>query len=193
MPTVDASDLIAVVLCGGRSTRMGRDKRTLKHPSGLSYLNYSIAQLRPITEKIFLSASSSPDFDCAIDVIHDSVSGRGPVVGIAASVRCARELRCKACLVIPVDMPCLKSNHLKQLVNAWRNCRTDQVVCATTHNDDRPQPLVAIYPIGCLDAVEELADSDDRSLFRWLQRRGFLSVALPDKACHNVNHPDELL
>ncbi|QDT02278.1 molybdopterin-guanine dinucleotide biosynthesis protein MobA [Rubripirellula lacrimiformis] len=193
--------LLGIVLCGGQSTRMGRDKSDLPHPSGGTYLEQAIDRLGPLCDGVAISgphASDSqtpaePPRDAGITRIPDPARapddvGGGPAVGIAASLGYALEHGFVACLFTPVDTPNLGATDLAKIKAAWTNHRQSVIAMS-----DRMEPLIAIYAASQRNTIAELAESEDRSLYRFLQskRIPFTCVTLDRQKCHNINTPDE--
>ena len=85
-----------VILCGGRSSRMGTDKTFL--PFGAdSLLKYQIKRFRPYFDKIYISVQDKQDkaFDykayCGCEEIPDRYVNRGPMAGLYSCLRYVEE------------------------------------------------------------------------------------------------------
>lgn len=85
-----------VILCGGKSSRMGTDKTFL--PFGAdSLLLYQIKRFRPYFDKIYISVQDKQDksFDyeayCGCEEIPDRYVNRGPMAGLYSCLRYAKE------------------------------------------------------------------------------------------------------
>ena len=96
----------------------------------------------------------------------------------------------KACLVTPIDMPNLTTDDLRKLIYAWRD--HGQTTIGIHETDKTLQPLVGIYNIADLADLTKLAESEDRSLSRWIEQQPHQTVPLTARACHNVNQPKDL-
>lgn len=187
-PTRDenAQHLLGAVLAGGRSSRMGRDKALLPHPDGGTFLEYVVAVLRSCCREVIISGQHAlPEAPSLPDPARD----QGPAIGVTAAVEEARRLRLAGALIVPVDMPRVVSEDLRRLIDAWD--RQPQRIVAATFAEDFPEPLLAIYPIACLEALRELTASRDRSLSRWLARQSCDRVWLPSRAAANINTTEE--
>ncbi len=100
----------------------------------------------------------------------------------------AESLAMSAVLITPVDMPDLGTADLLQLVRAWSIHRG--IVCGAFAGG-RPEPLVAIYPVTELAAIERLTRSEHRSLSRYLVERPHVVVPLSPAVARNVNTPGD--
>ncbi len=169
---------------------MGRDKSMLPHPNGGRFIDHAIEQLRPVCDEVCIAGSpdSRPDQTRGV-FLADEVAFRGPITGVVNAIRYAVENSFDACLVTPVDMPSLTTQHLSKLVERWTQNR--QLTCAVNVSGQR-QPLIGIYPSVLTGPLDTLAQSKNRSLNRWLQNQPHQTVLLPDDANHNVNRPADL-
>lgn len=101
----------AILLAGGLSTRMGRDKAMLtQHGITLLHSAYSkaTAALKPFEGRVLVSGHYL-DYSGIADI----KTGRGPIEGIWS---CTRKIECDSTvLVFPVDMPLLTTEQFKLL------------------------------------------------------------------------------
>lgn len=187
-----AADLLGIVLAGGKSTRMGVDKATLSHPSGIegaprSYLDHAVARLKPLVRQVAVSGrpwTGSADVTGLLDEQPDL----GPAMGVVTALRHAAAQRLAGVLVTPVDMPDIKSDHLRRLVEAWS--QTGGVVCAS-FDRQRCEPLLAVYPQAALAELQQVVASPQRSLSRWVNRGQAVRIDLPAAVGRNVNRPSD--
>ncbi|GDX08948.1 molybdenum cofactor guanylyltransferase [Verrucomicrobiota bacterium] len=104
----------AVLLAGGKSSRMGRDKSALP-VNGEPLWQRQLAVLRATEPaELFISGKSDgPYAGCGVEILPDEFSGCGPLGGIATALR-----RCKSdrLLVLAVDMPAMTAAFLRSLV-----------------------------------------------------------------------------
>ena len=94
-------------------------------------------------------------------------------------------------LVLPVDMPCLTTAVLHQLIDAWR---CDPFSAAIADDGDVCQPLLGIYPSGppFQSALMEQLKRGDHRWQNWLGRIPHRRVPLPPQALLNANCPEDL-
>ncbi|GAB2891038.1 molybdenum cofactor guanylyltransferase [Microbulbifer echini] len=98
---------IGVVLAGGRSSRMGRDKALLAHPERGSFLQHAEGLLRALPLTQVVTSGTRPGG------IEDLVPEQGPLGGLYSVVQATGA---DAALVIPVDMPLLGRDLLAELL-----------------------------------------------------------------------------
>ncbi len=181
--------LNGLVLSGGRSRRMQRDKAALEY-AGRPQLARALALLEPLVVSTFLSVRADQLNDpqrighpCVVDQLPDA----GPIGGILAALQAQPQT---AWLVLACDLPFLNAATLQQLIAA-RDPRRLATAFRSRH-DGKPEPLCAIYEPSCLPAVEAWVASGQQC------PRGFLAqadVALltlrAPEALDNINTPAE--
>ena len=129
----------AVLLAGGESRRMGRDKATLEW-RGRPLWQWQMEKLRALNpEKIFLSARSDVAWRPAdAELVLDVPPPRGPLSGLAATLRAVAT---DHLLALAVDMPFMTSEHLELLCGLAAN-GTGVIPMF----DEKAEPLAAVYP-----------------------------------------------
>ncbi|WP_145416142.1 molybdenum cofactor guanylyltransferase [Planctomycetes bacterium K23_9] len=182
--------ILGVVLCGGKSSRMGSNKSLLPHSDGGRFIDHAIDQLQAVCAEVCIAgAANEKPVDLNHVFLHDNVAFQGPITGIISALQYASDNNFAACLVTPVDMPCLTHVHLTTLKSVWT---ANRVLTCAIDETNRLQPLIACYPIATLPLLKQLALSDDRSLYRWIATQPHQTVLIPSDAARNVNAPDDL-
>lgn len=98
-----------VVLAGGQSSRMGQDKASLPLPDGQTFLEQAQTLLGSLPLDQVLISGARPGG------VPDPVAGLGPLGGLYG-IACATDAQ--SLLVIPVDMPQLRTAQLELLLQA---------------------------------------------------------------------------
>jgi molybdopterin-guanine dinucleotide biosynthesis protein A len=185
-------NLAAVILAGGKSLRMGRDKAFLEI-DGRPLITIMLDLARPFTDLILISSNDTDAF-AFLDfrVIPDMYAQQGPLAGLhSGMLSAAREL----VLLLPCDVPGLSSNLLRQLI--IRSGEHDVVVPRTS--DRRIHPLPGIYRRTCLPVLERELREGRNSMFRFLQHPTLKvcqldgsSGAFEDSELENLNTPADV-
>ena len=184
-----APSLYGLILAGGASRRMQRDKAALAY-HGKSQLAWSYELLAKFTERCFVSVRPDQrDDDLRADFpqIVDAAPGLGPIAGIAAAF--AAHPR-QAWLVLACDLPFLTEPALRHLIT-----RRDPTKFATAYrsaHDRLPEPLCAIWEPASSGPVHEWLQRDQRCPRKFLRAHSVeLLDALEPAALDNVNTPEE--
>jgi len=181
--------LYGLVLAGGKSTRMNRDKASLSY-HGKPQVEHCCELLSKYCEKVFVSNRAEQTGEPAQQIapqIHDRFTGFGPMGGILSALKAHPKA---AWLALACDLPYVDDEALQALLRG-----RDPHKLATafiSENDGFPEPLCAVY--------------EPKSIFRMLHFLGLGyhcprkvlinsdSNVLKQPAAHvmtNVNSPEE--
>ena len=184
--------LTAVLLAGGESRRMGRDKATIIF-HGQPLWQRQIALLRPLhPEKIYISVRTEPSWLPAdAELLLDEPPSCGPLSGLTMALA---RMETSHLVVLAVDMPFMTSD---QMAGSWDLAALGSGVLPMI--GERAEPLAAIYPREAgYDFAAALA-SDDFSLQRLscaLVHAGKLRVvqvpAGDEELYQSVNEPGDI-
>ena len=186
-----SAPLHGLVLAGGRSTRMGRDKAALEY-SGRSQLERVFALVDPLVARAFVSVRADQGSDplrARFPQIVDAAPGlEGPAAGILSALRAHPSA---AWLVLACDLPFLDAGTLQHLI-----ARRDPTRIATafrSSHDGLPEPLCAIYEPAALAGLEAFVAGGRNCPRKFLIQTGALLLDQPrSEALDNVNTPTEL-
>jgi molybdenum cofactor guanylyltransferase len=146
-----SSALFGLVLAGGRSTRMQRDKAAIEYRPGVTQLDAAMALLAPRVARAFVSLRADQAGDAArakYPAIVDRGDVEGPLAGISAALHTHPEA---AWLVLACDLPFLDARTLDHLIAARDPARI--ATAFRSSHDGLPEPLCAIYEPRALDGV----------------------------------------
>src|SRR5439155_4915451 len=137
-------NISAMVLAGGESRRMSKDKATLLF-RGKSLWQIQLDLLRKLEPaEIFVSARADPAWRPAgAQFVPDKPPSRGPLSGLTATLA---RIRSTHLLVLAIDMPFMNSKHLRYLCSGIGPCRGVLPMIGS-----RAEPLAAIYPAEVYD------------------------------------------
>src|SRR5436190_13584553 len=150
-----------IVLCGGRSSRMGRAKAWLPFGDELM-LPRVVRILSGIVSPLVVVAApdqevppTSPD----VAVVRDPEEGRGPLQGLAAGLTALAD-GCDAVYLSSCDVPFLQPAFVRRLIDLLG----DHAICVPQVGEYH-HPLAAIYRLDVLPAVHALLGQDRLSAF----------------------------
>src|SRR6266404_2956015 len=131
--------LTAVLLAGGESHRMGRDKATIEFEEQPLWQR-QIETLRSVgPERILVSARTEPSWlPVDTDFLQDDPPSRGPLSGLTKALAAMRTTHLVA---LAVDMPFITSEQLRRLCKLAETGRGVVPLIG-----DRAEPLAAVYP-----------------------------------------------
>ncbi len=145
-----------IVLCGGRSSRMGRPKATL--PFGPELMLQRVVRLvGEIVDKIVVVSAVDqelPELPPTVEIARDRHPQRGPLEGLAAALRVVKD-RADIAYVTACDVPLLVPAFVSRVIQL---CDGHQA--AVPFIDGFAEPLSAAYSVDVLPHVESLLSKD---------------------------------
>jgi molybdopterin-guanine dinucleotide biosynthesis protein A len=145
-----------IVLCGGKSTRMGTSKALL--PFGPETMLQRVVRiLGEIVSPIVIVAAADqqlPGLPPDIVVTRDERDGRGPLEGLRAGLK-ALPPDVDAAYVTSCDVPLLVPGFVRQMLDLARGHDV-----AVMEIDGFPHPLSAVYTPATLPYIEDLLAHD---------------------------------
>ncbi len=145
-----------IVLCGGKSTRMGVPKATL--PFGAETMLQRVVRLlgTVISPVIVVAARDQllPALPDEVSVARDEREARGPLEGIRAGLRALPE-SIDAAYITSCDVPMLVPAFVERMIELMG----DHDI-AVMEVDGFPHPLSAVYRRNTLPHIESLLASD---------------------------------
>ena len=187
----------AIILCGGKSSRMGRDKDSL--PFGPESMLARVIRLGSEvvdpTSIVVVAAPGQvlPQIPNSVIVTHDENPDRGPLEGLAAGLRAApASIECL--YATSCDCPLMVPAFVRSMFERLGEHEIAVPVEGRFHH-----PLAAVYRLSVLAAVESLLAADRlRPRFLFDQVRTLevpveeLRGVDPDLATlRNLNHPED--
>jgi molybdopterin-guanine dinucleotide biosynthesis protein A len=151
----------AIVLCGGRSSRMGSPKAWLDF-AGETLLARVVRIVRVVCAPVIVVAAPDqdvPPLPPEVAIAHDPVEGRGPLqgisVGLHAVLASAASAGADAAFVTSTDAPFLEPALIARLA-ALR----DGADITVPRTEGHFHPLTAIYACTCIPHIEALLAAD---------------------------------
>lgn len=191
----------AVILAGGRSSRMGSPKAAITL-GGRTMLVRVIERLRPQVGSIALNLNASPGIALPNDpvVIADTIPGLiGPLAGVLAAMRHAAKVarEAKHVLTVPIDTPFFPDALAARLQDSLAS--DDEIAVAWSGGE--MHPLFALWPVALADDLDAWIRTDEKRRVRaFIARHPSVAVDFPPIATtagsldpfFNINTPQQL-
>lgn len=178
-----------LILAGGSSTRMQRDKAALPY-GGKSQLDRAYELASRHVNPVFVSIRAHQVEDPARarrSLIVDAVPGEGPIVGIRSALAAHPSA---AWLIIACDLPYLTDAVLKHLLSE-RDPDANATAYRSTH-DGLPEPLCAIWEPKAGPALADYQAQGGKCPRKFLLRHAARIIEpIEQHALDNVNTPEE--
>lgn len=148
----------AIILAGGHSSRLGRDKAS-ERVMGRSLLQHVYGRVASVVDEVVIVRRRAQELSLAEGnavVVEDGYPEAGPLGGLFTGLSA---VRAPLALAVATDMPLVETALLSELLRL-----------AADHNavvpraDDRVQPLCAAYAKTCAATLEALLLAGERRL-----------------------------
>ncbi len=169
----------AVILRGGKSSRMGSDKAELKL-GGKTFLECIKSELSDF-EELLVSVAGEASGPCEVKDIYKE---QGPMGGIYSALMASKS---DALLVIPCDLP-LFGRSLARRLAASMDEDADALVCVS---DDGIHPLCGIYSKTCLKPMKKCLEAGENKMMLLIDqiRTKQLYIGTDAYMLKNINTP----
>jgi molybdenum cofactor guanylyltransferase len=165
-----------LVLCGGKSTRMGIDKALMEY-HGIPQYQWAANLLDGFCDAIYFSVSKALADQIVGPIIIDNELNQGPLGGIQSAFEFNAEVNW---LIMPCDMPELQSSEIELLVERKK--------AGCFEIEGRVNPLLAYWPKELIGPVQRAYTNGIRSPKRLVDHLGFEYLKPTNVAYHkNVN------
>ncbi|OJF93452.1 molybdenum cofactor guanylyltransferase MobA [Pararhizobium antarcticum] len=174
------TDIPAVIIAGGLSSRMGQNKSALQL-GARPLLDRIIERLRPQACSIDVNTNAvpAPDLPPGVTAFGDTVSGHlGPLAGVLSALRhTERRHPVSSCVTtVPTDTPFFPTDLVARLAAARQ--QADQIAIAFT--DDIMHPIFGLWPVAIADDLERWLITDDKRRVRsFIARHPMVAVHFP--------------
>jgi molybdopterin-guanine dinucleotide biosynthesis protein A len=195
-----------IILCGGKSSRMGRDKGSMiiqdkpmiKHI--LSTLNHQIDEaVIVLNDKTRIAKYSefidTQDYEYPIIFCEDKIKNKGPMPGIMTGLS---NIKGKYALVLPCDSPYVSKNYIQTIFSEIDECYQAIV---PYHDDENKlktsEPLHSIYNKDIIPEIEKLVKNDVLHIKGLIEKINTKFVLIDNKKIEkkefrNLNRPEDI-
>ena len=195
-----------IILCGGQSRRMGRDKGSMiiqnepmiKHI--LSTLNHQINEVIIVLNDRnrigrYSEFINPQDYTYSITFLEDKIKNKGPMPGIMTGL-C--EITSDYALVLPCDSPYVSKNYIQTI---FSEIEKDYQAVVPYHDEDNKlktsEPLHSIYNKNVIPEIEKLVGEDILHIKGLIEKIDTKFVLIDNKKIEkkefkNLNRPEDI-
>jgi molybdenum cofactor guanylyltransferase len=188
------TEVTGVLLAGGKSLRMGQDKRYLI-VGEQTLLERGLGVLRAMFHEVLVViAQDSAPLDIDVRVVRDLVPDCGSLGGIYTGLTQATT---PYIFAVACDMPFLNQAVITQFMN-----RRDTADIVMARLDTRLHPMHALYGKGCLPVMAQMIVARQLKIqelvshlslrVQYVTEADLLSIDPSWRSFHNVNTPEDL-
>ena len=141
-------NVTGVVLAGGKSRRMGRDKRFIEY-GGKRLIDISLKRLQSIVNEVVIVTAQPEDLDVDnVEIISDLSYGQGPLMGIYTGLVKTNN---QYVVVNPVDTPNVQEEFLEYMITM-----SSDFDVIMPKWDNKFEPLIAVYSRNVIPVIEHI-------------------------------------
>lgn len=137
-----------IILCGGKSTRLGTDKALLPF-GGCCLIEYLVNKFQPLFPKIYLSVQQKGDYshlNLPVTEIQDMYLNAGPLGGIFSSLSMIRE---EKAFVLSIDTPFVKPELATEMLRRAEGSD----ICIIKRRTDCYDGFCGVYSKDCILSI----------------------------------------
>lgn len=148
----------AIILAGGKSTRMGFDKQLLEI-NQRRLMDSLVNKLKTEFDEIII-VTNKPEYYIGLShkIITDKIPGKGPLSGIHAGLL---EASSKYSFVVACDMPNVNMEYISYMMESMDDTSLDGCV---TRFLDNIEPFISFYSKDLIDKIEASLKEGRRSI-----------------------------
>lgn len=148
----------AIILAGGKSTRMGFDKQFLEKDNN-RLINTIMSKLKEEFDEIIIVTNKPEEYkDIKARIITDIIKGMGPLGGIHAGLIESTSLYS---FILACDMPNIDLQYIRYLKNIIIEKETE--ICVTKIND-YIEPFMGFYSKKVIEGIEKNLSENKRAI-----------------------------
>lgn len=184
-------NMTCIILAGGKSSRMGRDKSFVRF-LGKPLIENVIDKMERIFKKTIIVTNSPQLYKkYKIETRVDILTGRGPLGGIHAGLSYSKN---KYNFIVACDMPFLNEGLIRLMTERLADCDVVVPRCK-----GRLEPLCAVYSKSCIRPIENEISRNNLKMRNFLKilkiriiEEETVSMTANSRSFVNINTPGEL-
>jgi molybdopterin-guanine dinucleotide biosynthesis protein A len=178
--------LTAIILAGGKSSRMGEDKGLMLF-NGKPMIQYIIDTIKPLVDDVMIIANQEDYNAFGYPVYADLIKDSGPLAGIYTGLHYSKT---EKNIVLSCDVPFVTKEVINELI---ANCENvDGVIC---ENEGRTHQLIGVYDKSNSDFFKNELENGQRKIKLVLQKLNVKTINLnhfDNKIFNNINSKDDI-
>jgi molybdopterin-guanine dinucleotide biosynthesis protein A len=190
LPPPAKNQITALILAGGRGSRMGDVDKGLQAFRGQPMVAHVIERIAPQVAHIVINANRNRDAYTAFGypVVADDIAGfAGPLAGLHVGMQ---HVTTPLIATAPCDSPFLPVDLIARLLDAMQRHNADLSVANT---GDQAHPVFCLTHTRLAAHLHDFLSSGQRKIDKWYASLSVVEVAFADESAFaNINTPEEL-
>ena len=193
---MDHSNILGVILAGGKSQRFGEDKCQVKLGDKL-LIDYILSEIIDEFEEVLLISNNKIKYNHSnkISLVDDFKKGLGPLGGILTAMKWIKKNNrsYKWISTFPSDTPFFKK---KILNNFLEEIKDYEGKLFFINSNDTRHNIFGLWSIDLLDRLEKDLDNGERKVEMWANKIGVKSINMKfenEDPFFNINTKEDLI
>jgi molybdopterin-guanine dinucleotide biosynthesis protein A len=188
----DFPSITAIILAGGQSSRMGRDKAFLPF-RGVPLLQRVCHLARECTPIVYVVTARGEGYELIVpkdcSILRETLPTRGPLIAFSLALT---QIETDWGLLLACDLPFLTVDTIREWSKLLPTIPEDTIALVPYHNH-RWHPLCGFYRRRCLQELQPFIDRGGKSFQTWLNTSPIQVLAIENpQVLFNCNTPEDL-
>ena len=183
---ISKNNITGIILAGGKSSRMGRDKGMLVLKDKM-FIQHVIDAMNPLVNDIII-ISDNPNHDLfEVKRIEDDIKNSGPLAGLYSGLKYSDT---DYNLLVSCDVPLITESVLQKLINNYE----ENIDVIQLESHQKTMPLTALYNKSCKQTIKDLLDKGERRVRFAVSQLKTKTIILDDNLASttiNINTKEE--
>ena len=190
-------NILAAILAGGQSKRMGKDKLFLEF-NNKKLIEHTIDKVKKYLKKVIIITNQDNEFFSKnnLTVVKDCIEGQlGPLVGILTAMKWAKEnlSKCFWIATFPCDTPFFPESIIKSFIEESEK-KESLILCASSHG--RKHNIFGLWSLDLYDKLkDDLINKKVRKVQDWTEKNKIKNLEFKFKdydPFFNINTKEDL-
>jgi len=186
---ITINDITAVILAGGKSSRLSGEDKGLMDFRGQEMINHVLVIVKPKVSEVLISANRNIDlYENFGKVIADDLENfQGPLAGISKALKvCSTPYL----LILPCDSPFVDDELIDDLISRMEETEVD--ICVA-HDGSIMHATFAIINVNLSSNLEEFLLNGGRKMAIWYRQHNIERIDVSDRlqVLTNLNKPED--
>lgn len=198
MKNQDRTSIVAVILAGGKSSRMGQDKAFL-HNGDRSLLNHVCTVAQDSVKDVYVITPWTIKYQDLIPpkihlikekIVLPNTDSNCPLIGFYQALQ---QVSAEWILLLACDLPRLNSEAIKKWCQYLSIVDNSEIALLPSHPKGY-EPLCGFYRHSCLPLLKNYINQGGKSFQKWLTQYPVKELPLSDRSIlFNCNTPEDWL
>ena len=190
-------NILAAILAGGQSKRMGKDKLFLEF-NNKKLIEHTIDKVKKYLKKVIIITNQDNEFFSKnnLTTVQDCIEGQlGPLVGILTAMKWAKENlnKCSWIATFPCDTPFFPESIIKSFIEESEK-KESLILCASSHG--RKHNIFGLWSLDLYDKLkDDLINKKVRKVQDWTEKNKIKNLEFTFKdydPFFNINTEEDL-